>query len=54
MSVVVLYLTMLGLIVDDLTVPGVLSPYAAEALVDEVVARILPARTTRSRRRPSA
>jgi AcrR family transcriptional regulator len=54
MSVVVLYLAMLGMIVDDLTVPGVLSPYGAETLVDEVVARILPARTTRSRRRPSA
>lgn len=53
-SVVVLYLAMLGMIVDDLTVPGVLSPYGADALVDEVVARILPARTTRSRRRPSA
>jgi DNA-binding transcriptional regulator YbjK len=54
MSVVVLYVAMLGMIVDDLTVPGVLSPYGAETLVDEVVARILPARTTRSRRRPSA
>jgi AcrR family transcriptional regulator len=53
-SVVVLYLAMLGMILDDLTVPGVLSPYGPDALVDEVVARILPARTTRSRRRPSA
>jgi AcrR family transcriptional regulator len=45
-SVVVLYLAMLGMIVDDLTVPGVLSPYGADALIDEVVARILPAKTT--------
>ena len=53
-SAVVLYLAMLGMILDDLTVPGVLSPYGSDALIDEVVARILPARTTRSRRRPSA
>jgi len=53
-SVVVLYLAMLGMIVDDLTVPDVLAPYGPDALVDEVVARILPARATRSRRRPTA
>lgn len=52
-SVVVLYLAMLGMIVDDLTVPDVLAPYGPDALVDEVVARILPARATRSRRRPT-
>jgi len=52
-SVVVLYLAMLGMIVDDLTVPDVLAPYGPDALVDEVVARILPARASRSRRRPT-
>jgi AcrR family transcriptional regulator len=53
-AVVVLYLAMLGMILDDLTVPGALSPYGSDSLIDEVVARILPARTIRSRRRPSA
>jgi hypothetical protein len=52
--VVVLYLAMLGMILDDPTVPGVLSPYGPDSLIDEVVARILPARTIRPRRRPSA
>jgi AcrR family transcriptional regulator len=53
-SVVVLYLAMLGMIVDDLTVPEVLCAYGAEGLVDEVVARILPAGTAASQPRPPA
>jgi len=53
-SVVVLYLAMLGMILDDLTVPDVLSPYGPDALIDEVVARILPAARATPRRRPSA
>ena len=47
-SVVVLYLAMLGMIVDDLTVPDVLAPYGPDALVDEVVARILPPEVPRT------
>ncbi|MEV6109087.1 TetR family transcriptional regulator [Streptomyces sp. NPDC051940] len=41
-GVVVLYLAMLGLIVDDLTVPGLLAPYGPERLVDVIVGRALP------------
>ncbi|WP_330342091.1 TetR/AcrR family transcriptional regulator [Streptomyces sp. NBC_00557] len=42
-GVVVLYLAMLGLIVDDLTVPEVLRPHQLDALVDTMVTRLLPA-----------
>ncbi|NGO78119.1 TetR family transcriptional regulator [Streptomyces sp. YC504] len=41
-SVVLLYLAMLGLIVDDLTVPDLLAPYPLEDLIEAMVARILP------------
>ena len=41
-GVVLLYLAMLGLIVDDLTVPDLLTPYRVETLVDGMVARLLP------------
>ncbi|MEV0565137.1 TetR family transcriptional regulator [Dactylosporangium sp. NPDC050588] len=41
-SVLLLYLGMLGLIVDDLTVPEVLRPHGVEALVDRLVDRVFP------------
>ncbi|WP_415952864.1 TetR/AcrR family transcriptional regulator [Streptomyces sp. KLOTTS4A1] len=41
-SVVLLYLAMLGLIVDDLTVPELLSRYEAENLIESMVERMLP------------
>ncbi|MFG3203765.1 TetR/AcrR family transcriptional regulator [Streptomyces sp. NPDC048192] len=42
-GVLVLYLAMLGLIVDDLTVPEVLRPHRLDALIDTMVTRLLPA-----------
>ncbi|MER6983890.1 TetR/AcrR family transcriptional regulator [Streptomyces carpinensis] len=42
-GVVLLYLAMLGLIVDDLTVPELLTPHRLDALVDTMVTRLLPA-----------
>ncbi|MFF4651966.1 TetR/AcrR family transcriptional regulator [Streptomyces sp. NPDC001380] len=41
-GVVLLYLAMLGLVVDDLTVPELLAPHRLDALVDAAVARLLP------------
>ncbi|MEU2923678.1 TetR family transcriptional regulator [Streptomyces sp. NPDC007251] len=41
-GVVVLYLAMLGLIVDDLTVPALLAPHQLDALIDTMVTRLLP------------
>lgn len=41
-SVLLLYLGMLGLIVDDLTMPEVLRPHGVEALVDNLVDRLFP------------
>ncbi|MFI9588193.1 TetR/AcrR family transcriptional regulator [Streptomyces sp. NPDC052236] len=41
-TVVLLYLAMLGLIVDDLTVPELLSPHPFDDLLTELVARTLP------------
>ncbi|KUN89756.1 TetR family transcriptional regulator [Streptomyces bungoensis] len=41
---VLLYLAMLGLIVDDLTVPELLAPHRLDALVDAMVTRLLPRR----------
>lgn len=41
-TVVLLYLATLGLIVDDLTVPELLSPHPFDDLLTELVARTLP------------
>ncbi len=41
-SVLLLYLGMLGLIVDDLTVPEVLRPHGVDDLVDSLVDRMFP------------
>ncbi|MCB5164328.1 TetR family transcriptional regulator [Streptomyces bambusae] len=41
-GVVLLYLAMLGLIVDDLTVPGLLDPYPVDSLIGTLVSRVLP------------
>lgn len=41
-GVVLLYLAVLGLIVDDLTVPELLAPHRLDALVDAMVTRLLP------------
>ncbi|MEU6366723.1 TetR family transcriptional regulator [Streptomyces sp. NPDC046931] len=41
-GVVLLYLAMLGLIVDDLTVPELLTPHRLDALIDVMVTRLLP------------
>jgi AcrR family transcriptional regulator len=41
-GVVLLYLAMLGLIVDDLTVPELLTPYRLDALIDAMATRLLP------------
>ncbi|MCX4695028.1 TetR/AcrR family transcriptional regulator [Streptomyces sp. NBC_01408] len=43
-GVVLLYLAMLGLIVDDLTVPGLLAPHSVEGLIQVMVERLLPER----------
>lgn len=40
-GVVLLHLAMMGLIVDDLTVPGLLAPYSTDELVDELSQRVL-------------
>ncbi|GAA1911689.1 hypothetical protein GCM10009716_22060 [Streptomyces sodiiphilus] len=42
MSVLLLYLAMRGLIVDDLTVPEVLARYPLDDLIGELVRRVLP------------
>lgn len=43
-GVVLLYLAMLGLIVDDLTAPALLEPYPVEGLIGAMVERLLPER----------
>ncbi|GAA3062583.1 TetR/AcrR family transcriptional regulator [Pseudonocardia yunnanensis] len=43
-GVVLLYLAMLGLIVDDLTVPDLLTPHGLDALIDAMATRLLPER----------
>ncbi|MFI8100886.1 TetR/AcrR family transcriptional regulator [Streptomyces sp. NPDC086023] len=40
-GVVLLYLAMLGLIVDDLTAPDILAEFPSEQLIDTMVARLL-------------
>ncbi|QDQ14865.1 TetR/AcrR family transcriptional regulator [Streptomyces spectabilis] len=40
-GVVLLYLAMLGLIVDDLTVPDLLTPYSVDKLIEELPQRLL-------------
>ncbi|MEV1085913.1 TetR family transcriptional regulator [Streptomyces sp. NPDC050211] len=40
-AVILLYLSMLGMILDDLTVPQLLTPYATDKLIDEMARRIL-------------
>lgn len=44
-TVLVLYLAMSGLLVDDLTVPEVLTPFPREELIADLVERILPPET---------
>lgn len=41
-GVVLLHLAVLGLLVDDLTVPELLAPHRLDALVDAMVTRLLP------------
>ncbi|NGN66993.1 TetR family transcriptional regulator [Streptomyces sp. A7024] len=41
-TVLLLYVAMLGVIVDDLTVPGLLEPYDTGKLIDALVTRSLP------------
>jgi AcrR family transcriptional regulator len=41
-AVVLLYLAMLGLIIDDLTVPELLAPHRLDVLIDAMVMRLLP------------
>jgi AcrR family transcriptional regulator len=41
-GVALLYFAMLGLIVDDLTVPAIVEPYATDDLIKEMVTRLLP------------
>lgn len=41
-TVLVLYLAMSGLLVDDLTVPEVLAPFPRDELIADLVERILP------------
>lgn len=54
-SVVLLYLAMIGLIVEDLTIPGLLAPHRPEGLIDELVPRLLtPAPTAQPRREAAA
>jgi DNA-binding transcriptional regulator YbjK len=43
-GVALLYFAMLGMIVDDLTVPAILAPYATDELIEQMVARLLPPR----------
>ncbi|MEU4997515.1 TetR family transcriptional regulator [Streptomyces sp. NPDC021622] len=40
-GMVLLYLAMFGLMVDDLTIPELLAPHQPERLVDEMVSRLL-------------
>ena len=40
-GVLVMYLAMWGLIVDDLTAPDLLAPYGEDALIDTIVDRLL-------------
>ncbi|MVO85074.1 TetR family transcriptional regulator [Streptomyces sp. p1417] len=40
-GVVLLYLATLGLIVDDLTVPGLLEPHSTDKLIEELAQRVL-------------
>ncbi|ARX88082.1 MULTISPECIES: TetR/AcrR family transcriptional regulator [Streptomyces] len=40
-GVVLIYLGMLGLIVDDLTVPDLLAPYSTDTLIEELSQRVL-------------
>ncbi|MFF9898031.1 TetR/AcrR family transcriptional regulator [Streptomyces longispororuber] len=40
-AVVLLYLTVLGLIVDDLTVPDLLAPFSTDKLIEELAHRLL-------------
>lgn len=42
-GVALLYFAMLGMIVDDLTVPEILEPYSTDDLIGELVARLLSA-----------
>ncbi|MER5301708.1 MULTISPECIES: TetR/AcrR family transcriptional regulator [Streptomyces] len=42
-GVVLLYLAMLGMIVDDLTVPDLLAPFSTDKLIEELVGRVLRA-----------
>ncbi|MER5928801.1 TetR family transcriptional regulator [Streptomyces sp. NPDC002054] len=44
-GVVLLYLAMLGLIVDDLTAPELLARYPVDGLIDAMVERLLPERS---------
>jgi AcrR family transcriptional regulator len=46
-SVLLLYLGMLGLIIDDLTVPEMLRPHGVDALIDSLVDRVFPTADTR-------
>ncbi|WP_190087092.1 TetR/AcrR family transcriptional regulator, partial [Streptomyces longisporoflavus] len=39
-SVILMYLAMVGLIVDDLTVPDLLAPHSADQLIDELARRL--------------
>ncbi|WP_433465476.1 TetR/AcrR family transcriptional regulator [Spirillospora sp. CA-128828] len=41
-TVLLLYTAMLGVIVDDLTVPGLLEPHGIEKIIDALVQRSLP------------
>lgn len=43
-GVVLLYLAMLGLIVDDLTAPAMLEAHPVEGLIETMVERLLPER----------
>lgn len=43
-GVVLLYLAMLGLVVDDLTAPGLLGSQTTEGLIQVMVERLLPER----------
>jgi hypothetical protein len=43
-TVVLLYLAMRSLLIDELTVPDVLAPYPYDQLVADMVGRILPRR----------
>lgn len=45
-DVVLLYLAMSGMILDDLTVPELLAPYAGDDLIGELVRRLLPGDAT--------